>query len=215
MARIRQGNIDKKESVSISDIIHNYEIAFGMIKNTVGKMDYFGKLVLSDGITTVSDIHLVFSDNIVKVRPVPLPPPIDISLKDRTEIGNILIYGLQLSSANYISIADTKPDEFKDLKVYLNGVSTYTSPSGSVPIDDLSPSDKLFDYLVFEEGEVNHVYSDKILERKRMDLDENKWTSHYCKTSGKVYNSVDRPTIGIGHFSFHQGLRHETLMALV
>jgi hypothetical protein len=49
LARIRQGNIDKKESVSISDIIYNYEIAFGMIKNTVGKMDYYGKLVLSDG----------------------------------------------------------------------------------------------------------------------------------------------------------------------
>ena len=126
MARIRQGNIDKKESVNISDIIHNYEISFGMIKNTVGKMDYFGKLVLSDGITTVSDIHLVFSDNIVKVRPVPLPPPIDISLKDRTEIGNILIYGLQLSSANYISIGDPKDTEFKDLKKYLlaDGVNT-------------------------------------------------------------------------------------------
>ncbi len=121
LARIRQGNIDKKESVSISDIINNYEIAFGMIKVTEGKMDYYGKLVLSDGITTVTDIHLRFSDNIVKVNQVPLPSAIDIGLKDRTEAPNTIVYGVELSSSNYISIADKNPDELVGLKQYLNG----------------------------------------------------------------------------------------------
>ncbi|WP_337045417.1 fibronectin type III domain-containing protein [Emticicia sp. 17c] len=116
LARIRQGNIDKKESVSISNIIHNYEIAFGMVKKKDGIMEYYQPLVLSDGITTVSAIQLLFSDNIVKVNPVPLPPAVDISLKDKSEDNNTIIYGSIKTSSNWISITDTKTDEFKALK---------------------------------------------------------------------------------------------------
>jgi putative chitinase len=120
LARIRQGNIDKKESVSISDIIHNYEIAFSMGKKKNGVMEYYQPLVLSDGTTTVSAIQLLFSDNIVKINPVPLPPAIDISLKDKSEDNNTIVYGSIKTSSNWISITDTKTDEFNALKQYLN-----------------------------------------------------------------------------------------------
>jgi len=122
LARIRQGNIDKKESVSISDIIHNYEIAFSMGKKKNGVMEYYQPLVLSDGTTTVSAIQLLFSDNIVKVNPVPLPPAIDISLKDRHEKGTTISYGYESNvSTNWITITDNNKEEFLDLKRYLGG----------------------------------------------------------------------------------------------
>lgn len=121
LARIRQGNIDKKESVSISDIIHNYEIAFGMMQKKDGVMEYHQPLVLSDGKTTISDIQLLFSDNIVKTNTFPLPPAIDISLKDKHEKETSISYGYESkASTNWIIITDNKIDEFNDLKKYLN-----------------------------------------------------------------------------------------------
>ncbi len=174
-----------------------------MIKNTVGKMDYFGKLVLSDGITTVSDIHLVFSDNIVKVRPVPLPPPIDISLKDRTEIGNILIYGLQLSSANYISIGDPKDTEFKDLKKYLlaDGVNTNIISADKMrlifPTAKQSNIDKYLPYInkYFELFEINtcdrinHFFSQVEGEVVQFHYNIENIKAH-VKNKNKIINSV-------------------------
>jgi predicted chitinase len=97
-----------------------------MIKKKIGVMEYYQPLVLSDGTTTVSAIQLLFSDNIVKVNPVPLPPAIDISLKDKSEDNNTIIYGSIKTSSNWISITDTKTDEFNALKQYLNPPS-YTA----------------------------------------------------------------------------------------
>ncbi len=74
----------------------------------------------------MKDTHLLFSDNIVKVNPVPLPPAIDISLKDKSEDNNTIIYGSIKTSSNWISITDTKTDEFNALKQYLNPPS-YTA----------------------------------------------------------------------------------------
>jgi predicted chitinase len=62
----------------------------------------------------------------VKVNPVPLPPAIDISLKDKSEDNNTIIYGSIKTSSNWISITDTKTDEFNALKQYLNPPS-YTA----------------------------------------------------------------------------------------
>jgi predicted chitinase len=72
------------------------------------------------------DTPLLFSDNIVKVNPVPLPPAIDISLKDKSEDNNTIVYGSIKTSSNWISITDTKTDEFNALKQYLNPPS-YTA----------------------------------------------------------------------------------------
>jgi GH24 family phage-related lysozyme (muramidase) len=220
LARIRQGNIDKKESVSISDIIHNYEIAFSMGKKKNGVMEYYQPLVLSDGITTVSDIHLVFSDNIVKVRPVPLPPPIDISLKDRTEIGNLLIYGLQLSSANYISIGNPKDTEFKDLKAYLGGNSGYIPPIGEVDIDQLQVSQEGKSLISKEEGGcILHIYNDykgaksdyckehyedgQIISGHKTDASWNRnpcdATPHYGEIKSYNIKGYGNPTISVGY----------------
>ncbi|AFK02685.1 hypothetical protein Emtol_1539 [Emticicia oligotrophica DSM 17448] len=53
------------------------------------------------------DTPLLFSDNIVKVNPVPLPPAIDISLKDRHEKGTTIGYGYESrASTNWITITD-------------------------------------------------------------------------------------------------------------
>jgi predicted chitinase len=63
----------------------------------------------------------------VKVNPVPLPPAIDISLKDKAESNFTISYGLTSNaSSNWISITDTKMDEFNALKQYLNPPS-YTA----------------------------------------------------------------------------------------
>ena len=55
----------------------------------------------------------------MKVNPVPLPPAIDISLKNKSEDNNSIIYGSIKTSSNWISITDTKTDEFNALKQYL------------------------------------------------------------------------------------------------
>ena len=49
---------------------------------------------------------------------------------------NTILYGIELSLSDFINMADRKADEFEALKLYLDGISTYIIPSGSVRIND-------------------------------------------------------------------------------
>jgi len=169
----------------------------------------------------MKDTHLLFSDNIVKVNPVPLPPAIDISLKDKSEDNNTIIYGSIKTSSNWISITDTKTDEFNALKQYLNPpfyTATFEITGEQLReiycIDsDGNPLKKCKSPSLEKCTEIANLinkYSDQF------EITDALKMSHFIgqigaeSNGGQLENSYSAAGI-----SFHQGLRHETLMALV